>query len=145
MTSLALAFQDALRDADSCTSFQQALGGLEGEEKCSLGGTESLQILQTACQDAPSFAGQAVLDTIYQNCRSPGQTLGGTLNLDLAWDGEDLSLGISTPDFSFNGTFYSIQKLTVAVDPAGRIQCSGSLLVQGEICVPTPDCNFCPL
>jgi hypothetical protein len=145
LTALVQQVQKNLTGASDCSQFQQVLDNLVGTQNCSVGGTQSQEVSQITCVDSPSFLGQATLSTTFQNCQDPGQTLGGTVQMDLHWDGSVLTAPLQSNDFSFNGFFYSIQNLTITVDATGVPVCSGVLLIQGELCGVSSDCNFCAL
>jgi hypothetical protein len=145
ITALAQQVQNNVSGVSDCGSFQGALNQLVGTENCSGGGTKSQGVSQITCMDSPSLLGEATLSFNFQGCQEPGQTLGGTVQMDLAWDGSVLTAKIQSSDFSFNGLFYSIQNLTITVDAAGQATCTGVLLVQGDLCGVSSDCNFCPL
>jgi hypothetical protein len=145
LTTLAQQLEKDLSGSSDCSQFQQVLNNLVGTQNCSVTGSQSLGISQSVCTDTPSFNGQTSISFTFQNCQEPGQTLGGTVQMDIDWDGSILTDQVQTSDFSFNGLFYSIQNLTMEIDSNGSPTCSGVLLIQGQICGVTPDCNFCPL
>jgi hypothetical protein len=136
--------QQALQGASHCAPFQQALDQLVGTESCAMGGAQSLQASDTSCEDSPLFSGQATLSLNLQDCLEPGQTLGGIVLFDMDWDGSLLTSQVTSGDFSFNGLTYSIQNLNIGVDATGTAECSGTLLIDGNLCGVTSDCNFCP-
>jgi hypothetical protein len=144
LATISQQFHDALEASSDCTSFNQALNNLVSTQNCSLGGSQSSNILNSSCVDSPSFSGQGTLSILFQDCREPGQTIGGTVEWVLDWDGSLLITSIQTSDYSFNGIPYSITDLTIQVGPNGAPECTGTLLSQGDICGVTPDCNFCP-
>lgn len=144
LADLVQQIEDALESSSDCNSFNQALANLTGIRNCSIAGTQTVEILNSACTDSPEFLGEATLTVELEDCLEPGQTLGGTLQLELDWDGSLLTAQITSSNFSSNGAPYSIQNLTIQVEAGAAPECTGVLLIQGMICGVTPDCNFCP-
>ena len=145
LTALAQDLQKSFSGVTDCAAFQQTLNDLPGTENCSVGGSQTTALSQSACTDTPTFNGQAQLNITFQNCQDPGQAIGGAVQMTFDWDGSVLTNQTQSSNFTFNGLFYSIQDLNIEVDSMNVATCSGVLLIQGSLCGVNSDCNFCAL
>ncbi len=137
----------ALKSFALCSAWlSQNPVGQGPEANCADGGTSQVTITKSECQEPPITINTAG-SLMAQDCddTSLATTVTGTIQSNIALNGDVFTGTISSNSVTINGLVYSFQSFSLTQDAAGVNTCSGTVTVEGFDCILNADCVTCDL